>query len=74
MKNWEAEIADALAGVLRMAIKEGPEEAELALAVIDSLDVRGYTPRLIRRTQEASALLVRKGVAEVVPSRDGQAE
>lgn len=72
--RWEAEIAYALADVLIRAIEEGPKEAKLALAVVDSLDVRGYTPGLIRRIQEASAFLARKGVAEVVPSRDGQME
>jgi len=74
MRNWEAEISDAVAGVLRIAIKKGPKEAEMALAVVDSLDVRGYTPGLIRRIQEAEALLAQKGVAEVVPNKDDQME
>jgi len=72
--RWEVEISDALAGVLEKAIREGSREAEMALVAVDLLDVRGYTLGLIRRIQEAEALLAQRGVAEVVPNRDDQKE
>lgn len=57
MDRWEAEIANALEGILKKAIEEGPKEAEMALVAVDLLNIRCYTLGLIRRVQEAEALL-----------------
>ncbi len=64
--DWEGEMADAIAHVLKEAIECGPEGAREALVALGRMRIRGYTITLLSRIREARALAQEVDVATVL--------